>query len=127
MELKIGVLAVQGGVSEHENALLKCLKQNGGVLSDVELKVCRVTQASDVSDLDGLVIPGGESSVNSQIMDDAIMEKLCTWANDHRHVLFGTCAGLITLSKSIENSMAGQQDRFSKVNGFPHDILISHV
>ena len=115
MELKIGVLAIQGGFSEHECALLKCLSQNGGIIPDVNLEVCRVTEASDISGMDGLVIPGGESSVNSQILDDAIMKELCSWANDDKHVLFGTCAGLITLSKHIENSMVGQKDRFSKL------------
>ena len=113
MDLKIGVLAIQGGFSEHECALLKC--QNSGVLAGISVKVCRVTQALDVPGLDGLVIPGGESSVNCHILDDAIMNELCNWANDDKHVLFGTCAGLITLSKSIENTIAGQHDRFSKV------------
>lgn len=115
MDFTIGILAIQGGFSEHECALLKCLKQNGGVFQDINLKVHRVTQASDVPGLDGLVIPGGESSVTSRILDDAIMDELCTWANDDKHILFGTCAGLIVLSKNIENSMAGQQRRLSKL------------
>jgi cobyrinic acid a,c-diamide synthase len=118
MDFTIGILAIQGGFSEHECALLKCLKQNGGVFQDINLKVHRVTQASDVPGLDGLVIPGGESSVTSRILDDAIMDELCTWANDDKHILFGTCAGLIVLSKNIENSMAGQQRRLSKVRGY---------
>ena len=118
MDLKVGVLAIQGGFSEHEHALLKCLQQNGGVFDNMNLEVSKVTQAKDIEGLDGLVIPGGESSVNSQIMDDAILDKLSTWANDDKHVLFGTCAGLITLSKNIENSMEGQQRRFSKVKHF---------
>ena len=119
MDLKIGILAIQGGFSEHECALLKCLTQNGGVFQDFSLKVCKVTQASDVSGLDGLIIPGGESSANSQILDDVIMDELCNWANDDQHVLFGTCAGLIALSKNIQNAMVGQQGRLSKVNGCP--------
>ena len=115
MDVKIGVLAIQGSFSEHECALLKCLKQNGGVFEDINLNVYKVTQASDIAGLDGLVIPGGESSANSQIVDDATVEELGTWANDDKHVLFGTCAGLIMLSKNIENAFAGQQRRFEKV------------
>ncbi|XP_028400684.1 uncharacterized protein LOC114523842 [Dendronephthya gigantea] len=115
MNLKVGVLAIQGGFSEHEYALLRCLKQNGGVLDNLNLEISRVTQAEDVKGLDGLIIPGGESSVSSLIMDDAILDELNIWANDDKHVVFGTCAGLIALSKNIENSMEGQQSRFSKL------------
>ena len=115
MDIKIGVLAIQGSFSEHQHALLKCLRQNGGVFENIYLHVSKVTQASDIVGLDGLVIPGGESSANSQIVDDATIDELGTWVNDDRHVVFGTCAGLIMLSKSITNTFAGQQRRFEKV------------
>ena len=115
MEIKIGILAIQGAVTEHECALLKCLMQNGGLIDNIELKITRVTQAADVGGLDGLIIPGGESSVSSIIMDQAIMDELGVWVNNDRHVMFGICAGLITFSKNIENAVDGQQRRLSKV------------
>ena len=117
MDVNIGVLAIQGSFLEHECALLKCLKENGGVLEGLNLHIHRVTQASDVSCLDGLVIPGGESSVISQILSDELLEELNSWLNDEKHVLFGTCAGLIVLSKGLENAIEGQITRLSKVKG----------
>ncbi|XP_046839820.1 pyridoxal 5'-phosphate synthase subunit PdxT-like [Xenia sp. Carnegie-2017] len=115
MEVNVGILAIQGGFSEHESALLNCLKENGGVIDGVVLRVRKVTEICDLQDLNGLIIPGGESSVNSQIMSEEMIEELANWSSNQKHFVFGTCAGLITMSKNIENAFPGQENHFSKL------------
>jgi 5'-phosphate synthase pdxT subunit len=94
----IGVLALQGDVREHEE-----------VLDQLGVNRRQVRTAPDLVGLDGLIIPGGESSVIdklSRIFDvrDAIVSDI----RDGLPVL-GTCAGLIMLSESLIGGIDGQQ------------------
>lgn len=89
--MKIGVLALQGAFKEHEK-----------MLTALGVKWCEIRQAEDLSkNLNGIIIPGGESTVISKLLIELnMMDKL-------QHILhtgvpvFGTCAGLILLSKQI--------------------------
>lgn len=101
-KLFIGVLAIQGAFKEHKIALLKCVNHNN-FLANVELKVTKVSEAYHLAGLDGLVIPGGESTAIGRIIDENMIGRLSDWSKDDKHVLFGTCAGLIFLSKNLEN------------------------
>jgi len=94
---RIGVLALQGDFREHIRALEGLGAQAHPVRLPEELK-----------DVDGLVIPGGESTVMGKLMvtyglDQPLRELLAsgvpTW---------GTCAGLILLSRETDNALAGQ-------------------
>jgi len=94
---RIGVLALQGDFREHIRALEGLGAQAHPVRLPEELK-----------DVDGLVIPGGESTVMGKLMvtyglDRPLRELLAagvpTW---------GTCAGLILLSRETDNALAGQ-------------------
>ncbi len=94
---RIGVLALQGDFREHIRALEGLGAQAHPVRLPEELK-----------DVDGLVIPGGESTVMGKLMvtyglDQPLRELLAagvpTW---------GTCAGLILLSRETDNVLAGQ-------------------
>jgi 5'-phosphate synthase pdxT subunit len=94
---RIGVLALQGDFREHIRALEGLGAQAHAVRLPEELK-----------DVDGLVIPGGESTVMGKLMvtyglDQPLRELLAagvpTW---------GTCAGLILLSRETDNTLAGQ-------------------
>lgn len=100
-KLIIGVLAIQGSFNEHKIALLKCLKENDA-FQNVDLNVIKVTEASHLGELDGLILPGGESTSIGHIMDQDMVQKLCEWSKNDSHYLFGTCAGLIMLSKNLE-------------------------
>ena len=113
-KLCIGILAIQGGFQEHEIALQKCSTQDI-FANSIELKVIKVTDVGHLNDLDGLVIPGGESTSVRRILNDNLLDGLSEWAKDDRHVVFGTCAGLILLSKNIENSVK-VDDRLAKVS-----------
>lgn len=89
--MKIGVLCIQGAVREHVAALRKC-----GV--DVEC----VKRKEQFDDLDGLVIPGGESTTIGKLIDRfGLAPSILKLIEDGKPV-YGTCAGLILLAKSVE-------------------------
>ncbi|GAY77249.1 pyridoxine biosynthesis glutamine amidotransferase, glutaminase subunit [Sporolactobacillus inulinus] len=90
MATRIGVLALQGAVSEHVHAL-----ENSG--SQVSL----VKNIGDLEGLDGLVLPGGESTMMRRMMDRyGLFEAVKQFAAEKP--VFGTCAGLILMAKQIE-------------------------
>ena len=90
---KIGILALQGAFAEHEQ-VLKAL--------DVETVQIRNQQDCEThADLDGLILPGGESTVMGKLLHDLdLFEPIKTKINAGLPV-FGTCAGLILLAKTI--------------------------
>jgi 5'-phosphate synthase pdxT subunit len=89
--MKIGVLALQGAVREHVQAIQAC---------GAEAVV--VKKAAELLELDGLVLPGGESTAMRRLIDRAdLLEPLRQFA-DNGKPMFGTCAGLVLLAKEIE-------------------------
>ena len=91
MSKRIGVLALQGDFLEHQAALLKI-----GV-SSLEIRLPK-----HLDNLDGIIIPGGESTTIAKLMDIySIREKLKNCINNGLAV-WGTCAGLILLAKYLE-------------------------
>lgn len=95
---RIGVLALQGDFREHLAAL-----------SRVGVEGFQVRRVSELDRCDGLIIPGGESTVMQRLsqaydlfvpIQDRIREGL---------PVFGTCAGLIMLADRITDGIAGQQ------------------
>lgn len=87
---RIGVLAVQGAVSEHEAAL-----------ADVGAGTSRVRLPHDLDDLDGLVVPGGESTTLGLVAGrSGLLDALRAAVVDGLPVM-GTCAGMIMLADGI--------------------------
>ena len=85
---KIGILAVQGAFIEHEK-----------MISDLGYSVAELRQKSDIKSLDGLVLPGGESTVQGKLLNDlGMLEPLKELIAANVPVL-GTCAGLILLAQ----------------------------
>ena len=83
----VGVLALQGDVAEH------C-----AMLEEVGAHALRVKRASEFEDIDGLVIPGGESTTIGKLAEMyGLLEPLRKRIDDGLPV-FGTCAGAILLS-----------------------------
>ena len=96
--LTIGVLALQGDVREHEK-----------VLEALGVARRQVRKPADLVGLDGLIIPGGESSVIDKLSRIfGLREPLVAAIRDGLPVL-GTCAGLIMLSDSLLGGIDGQQ------------------
>jgi pyridoxal 5'-phosphate synthase pdxT subunit len=83
-ELRIGVLAVQGGFEAH-------LKMLRGLGADV----CEVRVPKDLLGLDGLVIPGGESTTILKGIESAGLEEAIRAHHEAGRPVFGTCAGMI--------------------------------
>ena len=98
--IKIGILAFQGDVTEHQEAAMQTLK-NLKMSGDVIL----VRTNKDVKNLNALIIPGGESTVFYKLVEEAgIFNELKKIKN-----IFGTCAGAIFLAKKIKNKIIGQK------------------
>ncbi|MFZ3104139.1 MAG: pyridoxal 5'-phosphate synthase glutaminase subunit PdxT [Smithella sp.] len=91
----IGILDLQGGVHEH----LEHLERLG-----VAYK--RVKQAEDFADLAGLIIPGGESSCLSRLLNIFEIKNVLLGAHQRGMKIWGTCAGAILLASKVvgENS-----------------------
>lgn len=90
---KIGILALQGAFAEHEQVL------NGLGVETVQIRNRQDWEAH--ADLDGLILPGGESTVMGKLLHDLdLFEPIKTKINEGLPV-FGTCAGLILLAKTI--------------------------
>lgn len=90
---KIGVLALQGAFIEHE----KMLEKLGA--SCVELR----NKEDLKQDLDGLVLPGGESTVRGKLLKELEMDQELKERIENGTPVFGTCAGMILLASDIEN------------------------
>jgi pyridoxal 5'-phosphate synthase pdxT subunit len=88
--MKIGVLGLQGAVQEHVRSIEAC---------GAEAVV--VKKPDQLAELDGLILPGGESTTMRRLMDKyGFMEPLKQFAAAGKP-MFGTCAGLILLAKRI--------------------------
>ncbi|WP_026679254.1 pyridoxal 5'-phosphate synthase glutaminase subunit PdxT [Fictibacillus gelatini] len=87
--MKIGVLGLQGAIREHVQALEAC---------GVEAVV--VKRVEELNDIDGLVLPGGESTAMRRLIDKyGFLQPLKDFAV--AKPVFGTCAGLILMAKRI--------------------------
>lgn len=94
--MKIGVLALQGAFEEH----IKMLGKLG--VEGVEIR-----QPKDLEqNFDGLIIPGGESTVISKLLNDLNMRDKFLEIADSGVPVFGTCAGLILMSSDTGDPRA---------------------
>jgi 5'-phosphate synthase pdxT subunit len=111
---KIGVLSLHGAFIEHMASLQKL---------GVEALAIRLPR--DFENLDGLIIPGGESTVISQLMESyGLMGTIRELARDG-FPIFGTCAGMILLAKSaldLDIETIGAMDIKVKRNAFGRQV-----
>jgi 5'-phosphate synthase pdxT subunit len=94
---RIGVLALQGDVREHLTAFAAC-----------GTEVTQVRLPHDLVDLDGLVLPGGESTAMSHLLAVSGLEGPLRAALADGLPCFATCAGTILLSRRIEDGRPDQ-------------------
>lgn len=91
--LTIGILALQGAFIEHEQMLHK-----------LNVKTVQIRQLSDFTEsLDGLILPGGESTVMGRLLNELSLYQPILTAISNGLPVFGTCAGAILLAKEINN------------------------
>ena len=88
--MKIGVLALQGDFDAHRQ-----------VLERLGADVLMVRKPEQLREIDGLIIPGGESSTFLKLLGDAGFQQLKNFVTTKP--TFGTCAGAIMLAKEVEN------------------------
>ena len=91
--MKIGVLALQGAFAEHRQMLEKL----GTTVVEIREK------AHFTDDLDGVVLPGGESTVQGKLLRETGLFAPLQQAINNGLPVFGTCAGLILLAKRLSN------------------------
>ncbi len=90
--MRIGVLAIQGDFAAHARAI-----ERSGALA------IEVRRAPDVASLDGLIIPGGETTTMlKSIENEGIGESIGDFARSGKPI-FGTCAGAILLAREVYN------------------------
>ncbi len=88
--MTIGVLALQGDFDAHRRRL-----------EELGAKVVLVRKPEQLDEIDGLVIPGGESGTFLKLLGNEGFEKLKEFV--HAKPTFGTCAGAILLATEVEN------------------------
>ncbi len=89
----VGVLAVQGAVEKHIKALERC-----GVHA-IPVRFC-----AELDDVQGLIIPGGESTTVGKLMDRYGLDKKIVERVGEGMCVYGTCTGMILLAKNIVDS-----------------------
>jgi 5'-phosphate synthase pdxT subunit len=92
--MQIGVLALQGDFDAHRKRL-----------EELGAKVVLVKKPEQLDEIDGLIIPGGESSTFLKLLGETGFEKLQQFVRVKP--TFGTCAGAILLAQEVENPKQG--------------------
>ncbi len=96
---KIGVLALQGDVEEHSRSLL-----------ELGAHAVAVRRPEDLAGLDGLVLPGGESTTMSVLLESSGLHQPIAERLDAGMPALGTCAGMILLARRV---LGGRPDQRS--------------
>lgn len=110
--MKIGVLAIQGDFAEH----IAMLRRLGVETAEVRLP-------SHLDGLDGLIMPGGESTTIGKLsVDFGLLEPLCEFGRDR--AVWGTCAGAIFLAKDArrDQPLLGLMDITIQRNAFGRQV-----
>ena len=105
-DIVVGVLCIQGAFIEHIRKLeeIKERKKN-----EFSLMIREIRKSEQLDELDGLIVPGGESTTLSVFLSkDEFNEHLKKWMSTNV-VIWGTCAGLILLSDKLQGQKIGGQ------------------
>ncbi|MDQ2902445.1 MAG: pyridoxal 5'-phosphate synthase glutaminase subunit PdxT [Ktedonobacteraceae bacterium] len=94
---RIGVLALQGDFAAHLRAL-----------TDLGVDARAVKLPEQLEELDGIIIPGGESTTIGKLMVEYGLDQPLRQKIEEGFPTWGTCAGLILLARETDNALAGQ-------------------
>jgi 5'-phosphate synthase pdxT subunit len=114
--MRVGVLAVQGAFVEHEKALTR-----------IGAEVVEVRLPQHLEELDGLIIPGGESTTIGKVAKRwDLIEPLRAFAQSG-HSLWGTCAGMIVMAREVldgkpDQPLLGLMDIAVRRNAFGRQV-----
>jgi len=112
--MRIGILALQGAFAEHI-----------GILRQLEVEASPIRLPSELSNLDGLIIPGGESTSILKLIQDFHFAQPLTEMAQTGFPIWGICAGMICLANKIGNSnfkSLAVMDMVVKRNAFGRQI-----
>jgi 5'-phosphate synthase pdxT subunit len=119
--LTLGVLAVQGDFAEHAAHLRRAARSLGQ-----EIAVREVRTVRDLADLDGLIVPGGESTTIGKLLVAYQLEQPIRSAAEQGMPVWGTCAGMILLARDIlggePDARIGLMDMSVRRNAFGRQI-----
>ncbi|MCP8318672.1 MAG: pyridoxal 5'-phosphate synthase glutaminase subunit PdxT [Candidatus Methylarchaceae archaeon HK01B] len=101
--LRIGVLALQGDVSEHIEITDMALRE-----MNVEGEVIAIKRENQIDKVHGLIIPGGESTTIGRIAEHYGLLSKIRDASSAGMPIFGTCAGLILMAKHVRDAITGK-------------------
>jgi len=125
--VKIGVLALQGDVSEHIQGFERALR----VMGEVGSAVIPVREPRDLEGLHGLAIPGGESTTISRLIEkNGLFDPIAGFDGG----IFATCAGMVLVADRVDDprvrplgliDMAVQRNAFGRQReSFEADIIV---
>jgi 5'-phosphate synthase pdxT subunit len=99
-KINIGVIGIQGAVSEHVSSMQKTL-QNSNINGNVKI----IKNIEEIQEIDGLILPGGETTTISKILNKSrFFETISKRIQKNNLPIMGTCAGCVLLSsKMTEN------------------------
>ncbi len=124
----VGVLALQGAFDNHER-----------MLGELDVATHEVRTPQDLSVVDALIMPGGESTTMSQLLESSELFEPLKKMIDEGMPVFGTCAGMILLAKTI---IDGRDDQVSfnaidievqrnaygrQIDSFEAEIQVEHL
>ncbi len=113
--MKIGVLALQGAFIEHEH-----------MLAQLGADSFEIRQRADFGTaMDGLIIPGGESTVMGKLLNELELFDPVKDSIENGMPVFGTCAGLLLLAKTISNDTRrhiGSMDIVARRNAYGRQL-----
>ncbi|MDI9617789.1 pyridoxal 5'-phosphate synthase glutaminase subunit PdxT [Methanothermobacter sp.] len=110
--IRIGILDLQGDVSEHLEMTRRAIER-----MDVDAEVVKVRTAEDASSVDAIIISGGESTVIGKLMEETGIKDVIIKENK---AVMGTCAGMVLLARETdyEQPLLGLMDMKVKRNAF---------
>ncbi len=95
--MRVGVLAIQGDVSEHVESVNRAMKELG-----LQESVDYIRKKEQINALDYLIIPGGESTTISRLLiKSGIYDEILRRAHEGELGVIGTCAGSILMAKEV--------------------------
>jgi 5'-phosphate synthase pdxT subunit len=99
-EVNVGILGVQGAVSEHETIMKKLFLE-----TNTKGEVFIIHDKNQIEKADGVIIPGGEATTISKILiQTGLYDKILDRLKQKNISIMGTCAGCVLLSEKIINN-----------------------